>query len=349
MWNAWREANASIQHPDLTEIDLRDINLYGANFQGADLGGAIFRGVDLREADFNDATLCKADLRWARLYHAQMNRANLAEALLRGADLRRATLCDAIVRQADLRDVNLRAADLYQADLRGAMLSSAVLVETNFTKADLTNCSVYGISAWEINLTEAKQTGLVISHPDQPVITVDNLEVAQFIYLLLNNEKIRDVINTINTKAILILGRFTSERKAVLDALRDELRTHDLVPIIFDFDKPERRNLTETVSLLAHMSRFVIADITDAKSIPQELQRIVPDLPSLPIQPLILEAQYEYAMFKDFLDYQWVLLPYRYRNVEELLASLTEKVIAPVLAKAKEIEERRKAIRKELG
>ena len=36
---------------------------------------------------------------------------------------------------------------------------------------------------------------------------------------MLHNQKIRDVIDTITSKAVLILGRFTDERKAVLDAL----------------------------------------------------------------------------------------------------------------------------------
>src|SRR5215207_2029801 len=33
----------------------------------------------------------------------------------------------------------------------------------------------------------------------EPEITVDNIEVAQFVYLLLHNEKIRDVIDTITS------------------------------------------------------------------------------------------------------------------------------------------------------
>ncbi len=122
-----------------------------------------------------------------------------------------------------------------------------------------------------------------------PIITVDNLEIAQFIYLLLHNEKLRDVIDTIGKKAVLILGRFTDERKAVLEAIREELRRRDYIPILFDFEKPASRDLTETVSTLAHMARFVIADITDAKSIPQELSVIVPNLPSVAVQPLILK------------------------------------------------------------
>jgi len=66
---------------------------------------------------------------------------------------------------------------------------------------------------------------------------------------------------------VLILGRFAPERKAILDAIRDALRTRDYLPVLFDFEKPSSRDITETVSTLAHMARFVIADITDAKSI----------------------------------------------------------------------------------
>jgi hypothetical protein len=54
---------------------------------------------------------------------------------------------------------------------------------------------------------------LVVSRWDEPAVTVDNIEVAQFISLLLHNEKIRDVIDTITSKVVLILGRFTDERK----------------------------------------------------------------------------------------------------------------------------------------
>ncbi|MFN8372994.1 MAG: hypothetical protein U0694_08960 [Anaerolineae bacterium] len=84
--------------------------------------------------------------------------------------------------------------------------------------------SSFGISAWDVKLDGAIQSDLVITDVDEPEIRVDNLEVAQFIYLLLNNQKIRDVIDTITSKAVLILGRFTDERKAVLDYICEELR-----------------------------------------------------------------------------------------------------------------------------
>ena len=53
---------------------------------------------------------------------------------------------------------------------------------------------------------------MIITKENEPEITVDNIEVAQFIYLMLNNQKVRDVIDTITFKAVLILGRFTAIR-----------------------------------------------------------------------------------------------------------------------------------------
>jgi len=236
---------------------------------------------------------------------------------------------------AKLNGANLNGANLFGADLTDACLIYAILVNTNLTKANLTGCYVYGLSAWDVQLEGAIQTNLVITPPYTPIITVDNLEVAQFIYLLLNNQKIRHIIDTITSKVVLILGRFTPERKAVLDAIRDALRKRDYLPILLDFEKPSSRDITETVSTLAHMARFVIADITDAKSIPQELMAIVPSLPGVPVQPLLLSSQQEYGMFEHFRRYPWVLETFLYDDENRLLAALNEKVIGPAEAKAK--------------
>jgi hypothetical protein len=136
---------------------------------------------------------------------------------------------------------------------------------------------------------------------------------------------------------VLILGRFTAERKAVLEAIRDSLRQRDYLPVLFDFDKPASRDLTETISTLAHMARFIIADITAAKSIPQELQTIVPNLPSVPVQPLLLASEYEYGMFEHFRRYPWVLDTYYYDNLTDVLTSVEDKVISPAEAKVRQL------------
>lgn len=251
-----------------------------------------------------------------------------------------------ILRDGDLSNVDFRGANFHGrtlegtnlkgADLSGADLTHAQLIETHLDGAKLQGCRIYGISAWNVHLTKAHQLDLIVTPPNEPIITIDSLEVAQFIYLLLNNARIRDVINTITSKVVLILGRFTNERKQVLNALREALRQRNYLPVLFDFEKPAHRDITETISTLAHLARFVIADITDAKSIPQELMAIAPALPNVPIQPLLLAGQHEYGMFEHFRKYPWVLELFLYDDEAMLLAALNEKIIAPVEAKAKE-------------
>jgi uncharacterized protein YjbI with pentapeptide repeats len=333
---------AGLFEAKLQEANLNRADLSGANLVEVDLGRAYLWGADLSEAHLTRASLSGADLRDANLSNANLSRANLWEANLTRANLTRANLSG-----ADLSSAFLDSANLSEANLRGANLFTAQLINTDLTGADLTGCIVHGVSAWNLKLERAKQQSLVITSDDEPEITVDNIEVAQFIYLLLHNEKIRDVIDTVGKKAVLLLGRFTDERKAVLDALREELRKRDYLPILFDFAVPATRDITETVSLLARMARFIIADLTDPSSIPKELEAIVPSL-AVPVQPLLEGSARPYAMFKDYWKYEWVLPVYRYEGLEPLLATLAEKVIAPAEGKVKALQERRRMIEAEL-
>jgi hypothetical protein len=78
----------------------------------------------------------------------------------------------------------------------------------------------------------------------------------------------------------------------------------------------------------------VIADLTDAKSVLQELRSIIPNSPSVIVQPLLLASQDEPGMWDFFRSFPWVLEPVRYTDQEELITALDEKVIAPAEARA---------------
>ena len=321
-WNEWRAENPGVR-PDLAE--------------------ALFVEDDLSFADLHGADLHGASLKAARLSHVNLNFADLT-----GADLAGVTLCGANLRGASLASANLRRADFSGADLSDADLTMTNAVEANFANAILTGCRIYGISAWGLKVQGATQQNLIITPQGEPKITVDSLEVGQFIYLLLHNQKIREAIDTITSKTVLILGRFTPERKAVLDALRSGLRERDYLPILFDFDVPASRDITETVSLLARMARFIIADLTDPSSIPKELEAIVPTL-AVPVQPLLEGGVGRpYAMFRDYWKYDWVLPVHRYEGLEPLLATLAQAVIKPAEAKVRALEERRRTIEAQL-
>ncbi len=327
-WNAWRKRDPRAV-PDLRDANLSEYDLDGVDFENTSLWQATLSGAYLRDAVLTKAYMYRADLQ-----DADLSRANLAGAQLTEASLRSARLAEADLRNADLRDADLTAADLRGANLGGAILNGATLVDTNLDGANLSGCAVYGIAAWNVSLRSAIQSNLVITAHGESPVQVDNLEVAQFIYLLLHNEKIREVIDTVGKKAVLILGRFTAERKAVLDAIRDALRTHGYLPILFDFEKPGSRDTHETIVTLASMARFIVADITDPKSIPQELGSIVPNLPSVPVQP-VLQAGYEpWGMYDHIVRYPWVLPVFRYESGEALVAELASRVIRPAEAMA---------------
>jgi len=46
--------------------------------------------------------------------------------------------------------------------------------------------------------------------------------------------------------------------------------------MMFDFERSKERDFTETIRILAGLSRFIIADITNPKSSPLELQVTMP-------------------------------------------------------------------------
>jgi len=320
-WNSWRADQAG------PAPQLDGANLYGVvDDESRDVAVKGYR-TPLDGVNFADVSLVGA-----RLESANLRGADLTGATLLRANLRRADLSGARLAGADLYETDLYQANLHGADLADARLVRARLVDADLTEANLQNCSVFGVSAWNVTLDGAVQKNLLITDPanaSEAPIWVDDLEVAQFVHLLISRAKLRQVIDTVTAKMVLILGRFTEDRMAILDAIREHLRARGYVPVLFDFEKPASRDITETVSLLAHMARFVIADITDAKSIPQELERIVPDLPSVPVQPILLRAQQEYGMFEHFKRYEWVLATHLYENQETLVAELDVAVIEP--------------------
>jgi Pentapeptide repeats (8 copies) len=221
-WNAWRLKGTPTweNRPDLSEA-----YLVGKNLEGVDLSGSNLRNTTILRTDLHGANLKGSNLRDAILLKINLTGANLSETDLRGAILSGAILQDANLRGANLIEANFREADLRGADLTGADLRWATLVEAKLENAFLSGCRVYGVSAWNVELNNGtKQQELVITAPDEPEVTVDNIEVAQFVYLLLHNEKIRGIIETVGKKGVLLLGRFTEGRTVVLDRLRDELR-----------------------------------------------------------------------------------------------------------------------------
>jgi uncharacterized protein YjbI with pentapeptide repeats len=356
--------DADLREANLEEADLRDANLRGADLRKANLRRAYLYGAYFWKANLGQANLAGANLMQANLYEADIRRANLfeaalSEAFVQDANLEQADLFCAILEDTNLRNANLHKADLSranlsqadlsdanlsEADLRYSNLSQAALVGARVTQARISGSTVYGVNVWDLEGEFRDQKDLVITREGQPVITVDNIKVAQFIYLILNNEEIRDVINTLTSKSVLILGRFApDERKDVLNALRDKLREYDLLPIVFDFDRPTDKDYTETVQTLAGLSLFVIVDVTNPKSTPLEMEATVKQfkIPYVPILDLQADKR-PFSMMSDLeKSFHWVLPTIGYNSKRELLENVEPAIIRRALEKHNKLREQK--------
>jgi hypothetical protein len=336
IWNRWRSKQSSLNDIDLSGANLRRMDLAEVDLRSANLSRTNLRGCNLSEADLSNAILSGASLSNANLAKANLSNANLWWANFWKARLSQATLTD-----AELWHANLTNANLSQANLERADLTSAVLVETNLKQANISGAIVYGIAAWNIDLEGAIQTNLVITQPIEPRITVDDLEIAQFIYMLLNHRKLRNIFNAVTERGVLILGRFGGGRIELLQALAGRLRQKEYLPMIFDFERPTDRDFTETVKTLVGLSRFVVVDLS-GPSVPQELYASVPFF-DIPFVTIIDGGVQPYSMFKDLLKYPWVLPPVHFMSTEHLL-----EIIPSIVAAAEEKHKERQILLQQL-
>ena len=308
-WHSWREDHPEV-HPMLADTDLAGWKLEGYDFSYANLTQARLQRANLRRVNFHQAILAKADLT--------------------GADLTGANLC-----RADLYETVLCETHLIDANLQGAQL-----VRNNFTGATVVNCTVYGLSAWDLRMDGTKKQGefVIRYRPYEGAVeqttTVEGLEMASFTYLALNNKNLTRLFNDAGRKWVLLLGRFT-ERKSFLEKLAAALKG-PFIPIIFDFPRPDQRDIIESVLLLAGMSAFVIVDLTDTRSTPLELQTIVPNY-AVPIVPIIKKGEDPFSMFVALRKFDWVMPPLLYDNEDDLMKGLQKAVIEPATAKAQSL------------
>lgn len=241
----------------------------------------------------------------------------------------------------DFRGAGFYKTNFTKSTFIGANFRQARLIESNFTDANISGCTIYGISAWDLILTNTIQNDLIITPPKEPVITVDDLQIAQFIYLLINNRNIREAIDAISNKAVLILGNFSPDRIKVLEYIKDQLRLKNYLPILFNFDKPLNKDLTETVLTLAGLSKMVIADLTEQRSIPHELASIrSASIRSTVIAPICHTSHHEYGMFTDFkLEINY--LEIQKYNILTDLDGIINQIIIDTDKKREEIRDKR--------
>ncbi len=303
-----------------------ETTIMGATIHNSEFSNSRIQASDFSISDIRNAKFDSCDLEDTCFLECEIHFTSFQNAFLLQTSFKKSHCSSTSFMNANLKHANFSWARIIDCDFTSAILNSV-----NLCNATLKYCRVYGVAAWDLNLDNCRQGNFIVSKENEPVVSVDDIDVSQFIHLLISNHKIRNVINTTTSKVALILGRFYKERKIILDHLHGELRKKGMVPIIFDFDPSQNRDLTETVQILASMSKFVIADITDAKSIPQELSHIVPFFPSIPVQPILLATEKaEYSMFEHWLKFNSVLPIFYYEDKDHLIDSMEKFILQPI-------------------
>jgi uncharacterized protein YjbI with pentapeptide repeats len=354
-------AGADLHHADLTGSSggrlFSQANLLGANLESLKLSSAKFDGADLREANLNGAVLGGADLSGANLSGADFRAAYLSQANLSDADLSRTNLSTAIAPDArfersrlfstKLKEANVSGAsfvwaDLVQVgmtktDLSRADLSYARIAESDLTQTRLVDCIVTGIRVTHLSLEGAKQSNLALAFGNTYPILIADLEIAQFLSIILENDRIRNTIGLPFSKLVLILGCFAAERRTLLDTMRGELANAGYQVAAIDFSNVTMRLDTRILTSLAGLARFVIAEITEPRGILQALVLMVESAPPVPIQIVYDQGARPGRLHESMKRYNWVFAPRSYRGGGELVKLLREDLIGVSEAKAKEL------------
>jgi hypothetical protein len=304
VWNQWRKENPEI-HPDLSETsvypefarkDESTIRTKGSIASAGSEHPYNFSNTDFHNSSFESAIFPGADFSNCYLYEVDMSRAGFPGANFTNCMIRKAYCA---------------STDFSGAQLVDCVLNNSTFIGANFDGAKIEGCNVYGVSAWDLHITENTVQKELFLHrdnfsrsmlgPHHEVVYVDDLALAQFFYFINQEDGFGKSLKKLNEKTVLLLGKF---RDGGLDLLRfvgELLRERGFVPIIFDFVPNAETNLIENVTTMAGLSRYVFANL-EGGSVPAELGRISSNF-NTPIIAWIHDDKHDsvYAMFKDII------------------------------------------------
>jgi len=340
-WNDWRKRHPHIK-PDLRganleRLDLSYLRLDSVLLTAANLTDCNLVGAHLSEADLRKATLFNTNLREARLQDSHLEGAWLHGANLTLGDLRRTHLREALLSSCTLNQARLQGADLRGAYIWGCSYSGIALDGSTRQKGIRLGLSDFD---WINSVIEAKP-GSAFARPEVSV-EIDDLRVADFMSQISEYpERVAGMINAASSKLVLLLGRFRGKQRMVLDDLSSNLSQMGFVPMVFDFTPPENRDVIETVAILAGLSRFVIADLTNPHSVPLETQLVVPTL-AVPFIPIIRKGEPAFSMFSALKHkYPWVRPLVKYRTNADLIRRLRRNIVPRAIRLAEQLRKQK--------
>ncbi len=354
---------ANLWEADLHESSLKEANLVGANLSQAhldkaNLSKAHLHGADLSyarlyettldeaslwiaqldHANISNASVVKVNLSGARLTNSQLSGSNFSESIFSGADLRGANLLGANLRSADFKGANLSGVDLCQADIRFADLTCAILVGAKVDQANISECHVYGVHTWDLEGDFAEQKDLFLTRTWEAPITLDNIQIAEFVNPILHKPGLRNATHAPVFNSILFLGRFSDfDRYLLLQGLKEQVRRIHLSPVVFNLDFAESSALYPKVKTLAGLTLFVIVDVSQCGSDLAQLDAVLPEHPT-PVVPIYQKDDSAHAILDAMqTKYPWVMKAVPYSRADDLLQGWRTLILEPAISKRNEL------------
>jgi uncharacterized protein YjbI with pentapeptide repeats len=215
---------------------------------------------------------------------------------------------------------NLGGARLSQCELSRALVMNCNLAQAILTESRVDD-AVFAGSKHEGIVT----ANLALTPSDEAAILVDDLEMVNLMEALLREPRWRELITRSSLRIALVIGRFPQWRRPHLDALREELRRSEYAPLAIDLEKPVGPKLRSVIANLAHLAKFVIADLAGSRAFAKELQPFSFSLRELPLQIVMPDGEEPPE-----LPGLWAIEPHRYRDTEHLVEIFEKEILQPL-------------------
>lgn len=321
LWNDWKNTQVN-------DITIKDAKFLRSKFITA--SEFDFWGVTFNNCIFNDVQFVRCIFEHCKFSNCEIfghktsfRMSNFTNSEFRKCTLKNASFLKAIL--SDCKFINTKMEDLN--------FFGASLINSYFEKGSIQDCRIFGANIWSITTKKTLQKDMRIidestgSDGVSNQITIDDIELGNIVYLLAANSNFSKFIDQSKSNFVLILGRF-GDYLPRLEAIKQKLREERFSPIVFDFTAPTSLDLIESIMLLSLLSKFIIVDLTEPKSVPAELQSILTSI-MIPVAP-ILDAQSKvYGTYSFTNRYKWVLPVLIYNSVPELISVLKPAIIDP--------------------
>lgn len=211
----------------------------------------------------------------------------------------------------------------------GVDFSSARMAGVDCDGAVFERCTIEGLGVWKASGTPRREEQLRADASDFGMLALNDLKIGPALFEVVRNDALPRLFELLSSKLVLILGRFApAASKERLERLRAEIGRRGYIAVVVDWELQGRFNATTIVSAISMCSRFIVADVTDARTVIAEVREALAQRP-VAIQPLLLFGSPEPAFLRWARTdkYQQLLPTITYRDINDLIAKLDDEII----------------------